>query len=302
VFEVFDNLDNTKKVALQVSSVSTATTRTLTIPDASGTIVLGGGTASGTNTGDQTITLTGDVTGTGTGSFAATIANDAVTYAKIQNVTDARLLGRSAGSSGDCQEITVGSGLSLSAGTLTATGGFTGNWVYLGTSGAISSASSVDFTTSAWFANTYYKLVFVLSNVTVATDSVNLWVRGSTDGGSTFLSTSIYDYVNNGRNTADTAKTGSAASAAQIIINGTDTIGNAANEDYTGVVELINPSATLHKTLLWRATYQNTSTVMQMTQGGGRIRTTSAINAIRFVASSGNLASGRINVYGVTLS
>lgn len=30
---------------------------------------------SGTNTGDQTITLTGDVTGSGTGSFAATISN-----------------------------------------------------------------------------------------------------------------------------------------------------------------------------------------------------------------------------------
>jgi hypothetical protein len=38
---------------------------------------------SGTNTGDQTITLTGDVTGTGTGSFAATIAALAVTSAKI---------------------------------------------------------------------------------------------------------------------------------------------------------------------------------------------------------------------------
>lgn len=32
------------------------------------------GTLSGTNTGDQTITLTGDVTGSGTGSFAATLA------------------------------------------------------------------------------------------------------------------------------------------------------------------------------------------------------------------------------------
>lgn len=41
------------------------------------------GTSSGANTGDQTITLTGDVTGTGTGSFAATIATDAVTTAKI---------------------------------------------------------------------------------------------------------------------------------------------------------------------------------------------------------------------------
>ncbi len=34
----------------------------------------GTGTVSGSNTGDQTITLTGDVTGSGTGSFAATIA------------------------------------------------------------------------------------------------------------------------------------------------------------------------------------------------------------------------------------
>lgn len=41
------------------------------------------GTSSGANTGDQTITLTGDVTGTGTGSFAATIATDAITTAKI---------------------------------------------------------------------------------------------------------------------------------------------------------------------------------------------------------------------------
>ncbi len=41
---------------------------------------------TGTNTGDQTITLTGDVTGSGTGSFAATIAADAVTNAKLANM------------------------------------------------------------------------------------------------------------------------------------------------------------------------------------------------------------------------
>jgi hypothetical protein len=65
------------------------------------------GSVSGTNTGDQTITLTGDVTGSGTGSFAATIGNDKVTYAKIQNVsaTD-RILGRSSAGAGDVEEIT----------------------------------------------------------------------------------------------------------------------------------------------------------------------------------------------------
>jgi hypothetical protein len=65
------------------------------------------GSSSGTNTGDQTITLTGEVTGSGTGSFAATISNDAVTYAKIQNVsaTD-KILGRSSAGAGDVEEIT----------------------------------------------------------------------------------------------------------------------------------------------------------------------------------------------------
>jgi len=53
----------------------------------------------------------------------ADISAQMITYAKIQNVTDARLLGRSSGSAGAPMEITVGSGLSLSAGALTVTGG-----------------------------------------------------------------------------------------------------------------------------------------------------------------------------------
>ena len=40
-------------------------------------VTTGAGTASGTNTGDQTITLTGGVTGSGTGSFAATVVTNA---------------------------------------------------------------------------------------------------------------------------------------------------------------------------------------------------------------------------------
>jgi hypothetical protein len=66
----------------------------------------GSGSAAGTNTGDQTITLTGDVTGAGTGSFAATIGNDKVTYAKMQNVSATDMvIGRVTAGAGDPEEI-----------------------------------------------------------------------------------------------------------------------------------------------------------------------------------------------------
>jgi hypothetical protein len=40
VFEIYDNTDNTKKLAFEASGITTGTTRTLTIPNASGTIAL----------------------------------------------------------------------------------------------------------------------------------------------------------------------------------------------------------------------------------------------------------------------
>jgi hypothetical protein len=62
--------------------------------------------------------LTGDVTASA-GSNSTTIANDAVTYAKLQNVSAAsKLLGRGSVNSGDAQEITLGAGLSMSGTTL----------------------------------------------------------------------------------------------------------------------------------------------------------------------------------------
>lgn len=45
--------------------------------------VIGGSNLSGNNTGDQTITLTGDVSGSGTGSFAATVNPLAITDGKL---------------------------------------------------------------------------------------------------------------------------------------------------------------------------------------------------------------------------
>ena len=83
-------------------------TLTIAVNDAARTLTISGNaTISGTNTGDQTITLTGNVTGSGTGSFATTIADDAVTYAKMQNVSaTSRFIGRITAGAGDPEELT----------------------------------------------------------------------------------------------------------------------------------------------------------------------------------------------------
>ena len=110
-----------------VATPTTTPAISLTLADITPTSVtatgaLAGSNLSGTNTGDQTITLTGPVTGSGTGSFATSITNNAVTYAKIQAVsTTSKLLGSSSTST-PVQEITLGSGLNLTGTTLNATG------------------------------------------------------------------------------------------------------------------------------------------------------------------------------------
>jgi hypothetical protein len=73
----------------QKSGVLSNTTGTNTGDETGSTIKtkLGITTLSGSNTGDQTITLTGDVTGTGTGSFAATLTNTTVTAASYGSST-----------------------------------------------------------------------------------------------------------------------------------------------------------------------------------------------------------------------
>lgn len=94
-----------------------------------GNLVVGGnisaanfsGTTSGSNTGDQTISATGDVTAAGTSAvLATTITAHAVTYAKIQALSGAALLGATA--AGNVSEIPLSGRLAFVAGSLDTVG------------------------------------------------------------------------------------------------------------------------------------------------------------------------------------
>ena len=106
-----------------ITPTSVASTGTVTGTNLTGTHT---GTSSGTNTGDQTITLTGPVTGSGTGSFATTITNGAVTYDKIQTASAIKRLLGSDGTGTSIGEINLGSNLSMTGNTLSASAPGTG--------------------------------------------------------------------------------------------------------------------------------------------------------------------------------
>lgn len=101
---------------LGVATATSVNKLTLTAPTTSATLTIADGatltasanaTVSGTNTGDQTITLTSDVTGSGTGSFATTIANDAVTNAKAANMANGTTKCRTTAGTGDPEDCTA---------------------------------------------------------------------------------------------------------------------------------------------------------------------------------------------------
>ena len=86
------------------------------------------GRTSGT-TGDPADIIAGTDTvlrrsGSGNLEFGSIVTNnigaDQVTFVKVQNISSSRLLGRTSGGSGDIEQITVGTGLLLSAGDLSA--------------------------------------------------------------------------------------------------------------------------------------------------------------------------------------
>lgn len=158
-----------------------------------------------------------------------------------------------------------------------------------------SAASTVDFTRG--IDGKYSRYILTGSGVTVSNDNVGLYLRGSTDGGSSFLSTGIYNHAAVGR--SSDAATITAGTAADTVIILQENIGNATGEHCSFEFSLHNLDSTslykgVHGTTHNYSIIPNTGIWVR----GGTIITASAINALRILVSAGTF-SGTFSLYGV---
>jgi hypothetical protein len=167
-----------------------------------------------------------------------------------------------------------------------------GSLVYLASSGAISSGTaSVSFT--QFDASKYDHYQFHIQHVLPVTDGKYLWARVSTDGGSN------YDATNGNYHRSETTD----ATAFWVARTA---LGNASGEfGASGIFYLFAP----HNSSV--GTYATSTGVMMGTssivypfhgphgEATGVHLTTADVDAIQFLISEGNIASGEIVMYGI---
>jgi len=164
-----------------------------------------------------------------------------------------------------------------------------GSMVYLASSGAISGAANVSFT--QFDASKYDHYVFWFQHVIPVTDNIDyFFMRTSTDGGSNYDATNG-NYQGNGAN-----RTGFIVA---------QNIGSDTNEyGITGPFYLYAPHSTSytfadHSNLVIHY-YNGNAQQVSGTTGGGLVRKVAEdVDAVQFIASSGNIESGEIVMYGI---
>lgn len=156
--------------------------------------------------------------------------------------------------------------------------------------------------TDAYIFTQYVKIEFDFE-ITVATDAVYLGVQFSVNGGSAYISANYIGSVTQTSSLDGVA--GQIGPTDRIAISSNAAgwgISNASTNTYRGTIILKNPSnSTRYKSLeIDRVSYDNASGNFVNLNGSGRYEgATTAVNAIRFFPSSGNI-SGTIRTRGYT--
>jgi len=192
---------------------------------------------------------------------------------------------------------------SLSAIT-TKPSGLSGGALNLISTQTASSSSTISFTSG--IDSTYDSYVFKCINIHPATDNTHLQMNFSTDSGSNYniAKTSTHFYAQHNESGADSTlsynTSGDLAqgTGVQFICR---SMGNGNDECASGIFHLFNPSSsTFVKHFMCRFVKQTANDKAQENYVAGYGNTTSAIDAIQFSMSSGNIDSGTIKLYGVS--
>ena len=162
-----------------------------------------------------------------------------------------------------------------------------------------SATASNDATIEFTLTNTdYTSYQVVFDSVIPSTDGANFYLRFSSDGGSTFDS-GASDYQYAARNVASNGTVSDKSDGADSAIRVSDLVGNAAGESgVSGPLSLLTsgqgwPSA--H----WQIGRTSSGGFLTCLWGTGERKALVEVNAIQFLYSTGNIASGKIYLYGL---
>jgi|TARA_B100000424_G_C22905902_1_gene481855 hypothetical protein len=169
-------------------------------------------------------------------------------------------------------------------------------------SSTASSSATVSFTSG--IDSTYKEYIFLFNNIHPATDGANIQFQGSTDGGSSYGVTITSNYFQSQNNASENALE---YDGGQDLAQSTNfqTIlakepGNGNDESTSGVLHLFDPSnTTFVKHFLSVGNCEDAEAMSRIGFTGGYFNTASAINAVQFKMSSGNMDAGTITMYGV---
>ena len=167
-----------------------------------------------------------------------------------------------------------------------------------------SSSANLSFTSG--IDSTYDEYVFKFIDIHPATDNTKLSFQASTDTGSsygvTITSTRFYTFHRENDDTPELAYDGSEDLAQSTNFqNVTGAIGNGNDEAGSGFVRIFNPSSTTFvKHFIADANSYHGLGGSLRAFTAGYYNSTSALDAVQFKMSSGNIDSGVIKLYGIS--
>jgi hypothetical protein len=177
----------------------------------------------------------------------------------------------------------------------------TGNMVLLSSQTASASAS-IEFTTG--IDSTYKEYQFYFINIHPATNNSNLTMNFSTDSGSNYNVSKITTFVQAYHNEAGDDSALAYSTANDMVGTGFAIIGagigNDNDQTIAGSMQLFNPSSTTYVKhfIISNNNYSHSDyTNNYLIAGYGN--TTSAIDAVQFKMSSGNIDDGTILMFGI---